>query len=217
MYVLGRNEDIHALSDLSNLDQAIDCLFWPHAQPLPDDACRVVILWHSSLAECLPAPNCPPILICGQLDNAPLEIGGVATVRVLSRRSQRTALLQILMCTVLSTAYKGLIGVDDADVELLLRHGGAARIFAHRGLTIRSAGQGLRSKSHRALRAMAPNAALSLTICAPPGRISLRAVDLATAWALEPANFGSFSIVALLASPQRLVHMWLLAIDQEST
>lgn len=120
VYVLGRTDDVAALGDLDNLDPAIDCKAWPSHHTLPDDAWHVVVLWHPSLESTLMASRYPPMVLCRELDGVPQEIQGVPTVRVLFIGSSRNALLQLLMCTVLSTSYQGPIGVDEADVKVML-------------------------------------------------------------------------------------------------
>ncbi|KZC40395.1 hypothetical protein RHOFW510R12_03950 [Rhodanobacter sp. FW510-R12] len=216
VYVLGRSEDVAALGDLDNLDPALDCRAWPLDHRLPDDAWNVVVLWNPSLAPLLALPKYSPILLCRELEGVPREITGVPTVRVIFLGSSREALLQLLMCTVLSTSYQGPIGVDEADVRIMLEPGGIGRLFAHQAPTLARASKGLRRKTRRTLVAMGPTAAFSLTICAPVRPGSMRGFDNAMKTVFKPADFGEYLVVAFLASPQQHVKMWLLAIDREN-
>ncbi|GAB3781472.1 hypothetical protein GCM10028797_06240 [Dyella agri] len=216
VYVLGRSEDIAALGDLDNLDPAIDCRAWPHDHRLPDDAWHVVVLWNPSLAPLLALPKYPPILLSRELEGVPRKIKDVPTVRVIFLGSRREALLQLLMCTVLSTSYQGPIGVDEADVRVMLEPGGTARLFAHQAPTLPRASKGLRRKTRRALVAMGPTAAFCLTICAPVRPGSMRGFDNAMKAVFKPADFGDYLVASFLASPQQHVKMWLLAIDREN-
>lgn len=216
VYVLGRSEDVAALGDLDNLDSAIDCRTWPLDHRLPDDAWHVVVFWHPSLAPLLALSKHPLILLCRELEGVPREIKGVPTVRVIFLGSRREALLQLLMCTVLPTSYQGPIGVDEADVRVMLEAGGVARLFAHQAPTLARASKGLRRKTYRALVAMGPTAAFWLTICAPVRPGSMRGFDGAMKTVFKPVDFGEWLVVAFLASPQQHVKMWLLAIDREN-
>jgi len=188
VYVLGRTEDLAALGDLDNLDPAIDCKTWPSHHTLPDDAWHVVVLWHPSLESTLMAFKYPPMVLCQELDGVPQEIQGVPTVRVLFLGSPRDALLQLLMCTVLSTSYQGPIGVDEADVKVMLERGGIARLFVHQAPNLALASRGLHRKTRRALAAMGPAAAFWLTIAAPVRNGSMRGFDNAVKTVFEPAD-----------------------------
>lgn len=215
VYVLGRREDVAALGDLNNLDPVIDCRAWPTDRRLPDDAWHVVVLWNPSLASVLMASKHPLILLCREIESAPRKVHGVSTVRLYFRGSWRKAFLELLMCTVLSTSYQGPIGVDEADVRVMLGPGGAARLFAYQGRTLAGASKGLRLAILRTRFAMGSRNAFWLTICAPVQPGSMRGFDRALKTLFKQIDDREYRVTAFLESPQQHVKMWLLAIVRD--